>query len=260
VLIQRKQQFDEKTGKAISPELFITDPIQLAKKKVYVWDKSSYFDRLVNLQDEIGDTIFIRPTQSYQGVEELIEMVADGQVDFTVAEKNTALINEQFYDNIDASISMSFKQNIGFGLSKKSPLLKRRLDVWLKKFMQREAFSYIKGKYYDFSGNNIAFSEPSFKSKKGGVSPFDDIIKREAAKYGLDWRFALAIICHESSFNPNARGLGGAYGLMQLILPTCQLEDKKCTVKKLLTDPKYNIKIGNKIGKLFFILITLFIK
>lgn len=217
VLIQRKQQFDEKTGKALAPESFITDPIQLAKKKVYVWDKSSYFDRLLNLQDEIGDTIFIRPTQSYQGVEELIEMVADGQIDYTVAEKNTALINEQFYDNIDASVSMSFKQNIGFGFSKKSPLLKRRLDAWLKKFMQREAFAYIKGKYYDFSGNNIAFTDESFKNKKGSVSPFDAIIKREAAKHGLDWRFALAIICHESSFNPNARGLGGAYGLMQFM-------------------------------------------
>ena len=217
VLIQRKQQFDEKNGKPLSPESFITDPIQLAKKKVYVWQKSSYFNRLMNLQDEIGDTIFIRPTQSYQGVEELIEMVADGQIDYTVAEKNTALINEQFYDNIDASISMSFKQNIGFGLSKKSPLLKRRLDAWLKKFMQRESFAYIKGKYYDFSGNNIAFTDETFKNKKGSISAFDAIIKREAAKHGLDWRFALAIICHESSFNPNARGLGGAYGLMQIM-------------------------------------------
>jgi membrane-bound lytic murein transglycosylase F len=215
VLIQRTQD----TSKAVSEENWkkyhITDPLQLRKKKIDVWSNSSYYDRLVNLQDEIGDTIYIRPTQGNQSVEELIEMVADGQIDYTVAEKNVAQINSRFYDNLDVSLPISFRQNVAFGLRKDAPLLKKKLDAWLGKFMQKESFAFIKRKYYDparQSGEAIAYT-----TKKGQLSPFDDIMKAEAAKRNFDWRLLAAIIYHESKFNPNARAFGGAYGLMQFM-------------------------------------------
>jgi len=217
VLIQRK----EDTSKQISPEAWqqyhITDPLQLAKKKIDVWEKSSYFTRLINLQDEIGDTIYIRPTQGNQSVEELIEMVADGKIDYTVAERNVAQINEKFYDNLDISLPISFKQNVAFGLRKKAPLLKKRLDNWLAKFMQKEAFSFIKRKYFEPSKQVDSFQLGDFSSKKGSLSPFDAIMKTEAQKYNFDWRLLAAIIYHESKFNPNARAFGGAYGMMQFM-------------------------------------------
>jgi soluble lytic murein transglycosylase len=62
----------------------------------------------------------------------------------------------------------------------------------------------------------------------------------------IDPALTYAIMSRESLFNEKATSHANAYGLMQLILPTCQLEDTKCTVKKLLTDPKYNIRIGNQ--------------
>ena len=209
VLVQRKS---EKTN-----ETLIHDPLQLARKKVCVWPGSSYYQRLLNLQNEIGDTIFIKPTQGYQGVEELIELVADGQIDYTIAEKNVALINERYYDNIDANLAVSFKQNIAFGLPKDAPLLKKRLDKWLKKFMQKETFSFIKRKYFEQINQLNNFQNESYSSKRGAVSPYDAIMRAEAARYGLDWRFVAAIIYHESGFNPNARAFGGAYGLMQFM-------------------------------------------
>ncbi len=150
VLIQRKPVSEDKTK-----DNFISDPIDLANKRVHVWKGSCYYSRLVNLQEEIGDTIHIRNTQGFQGVEELIELVADGQIEYTIAEKNIATLNEQFYENIDATVPISFNQNIGFGLRKNAPILKQRLDLWLTKFMQRETFAFIKkehGKdYFDIT-------------------------------------------------------------------------------------------------------------
>jgi membrane-bound lytic murein transglycosylase F len=218
VLVQRKPIIDEKTGDVkLGGTPYINDPLQLAGKKIDVRANSSYSDRLLNLQDEIGDTIFMRPTQGHQSAEELIEMVADGQIDYTITEQNVALINEQYYNNIDASVAVSFKQNIAFGLRKDAPLLKKRMDAWLKKFMQRETFTFIKRKYFEQSNQVSSYQDSKYSRKNGGISPFDLILKTEASKYGLDWRFVAAIICHESSFNPNARGFGGAYGLMQFM-------------------------------------------
>lgn len=212
VLIQRKSTPETKDQKVT----FISDPIQLANKKVVVWEKSSYYTRLLHLQDEIGDTIMIRPTQAQEGVEELIEQVSDGVIDYTVAERNVAEINERFYDNLDVSLPISFKQNIAFGLNKKSPILQKRLNVWLSKFIKRESFSYIKRKYFEQIRSSIG-GEINFKSRRGTISPFDAILKAEGAKYNIDWRLVAALIFHESKFNPNARAFGGAYGLMQFM-------------------------------------------
>ena len=212
VLIQRKV----KTGDD-APAALIHDPIQLAQKKICVWPGSCYYNRLMNLQNEIGDTIFIKPTQGYQGVEELIELVADGQIDYTIAEKNIALINERYYDNIDASLAISFKQNIAFGLPKKAPLLKRRLDKWLKKFMQKEMYSFIKRKYFEQTNQISNYQNENFSSKRGAISPYDAVLRAEAVRYNVDWRLVAAIIYHESGFDPNARAFGGSYGLMQFM-------------------------------------------
>jgi membrane-bound lytic murein transglycosylase F len=212
VLIQRKSSPETADQKVA----FISDPIQLANKKVVVWEKSSYYTRLLHLQDEIGDTIQIRPTQSQEGVEELIEQVSNGVIDYTVAEKNIAEINDRFYDNIDVSLPISFKQNVAFGLNKKSPILQKRLNSWLSKFMNREAFSYIKRKYFEQIRGSIG-GNLNFKSRRGTISPFDAILKEEGLKHNIDWRLVAALIYHESKFNPNARAFGGAYGLMQFM-------------------------------------------
>lgn len=214
VLVQRKKE----TGNdqfAMNTK-FITDPIQLAKKKVVVYEKSSYYSRLLHLQDEIGDSIYIRPTQNQEGVEELIEMVSDGQIDYTIAERNVAEINERFYSNLDISLPISFKQNIAFGLNKKAPILQKRLNAWLAKFMNKEAYSYIKRKYFEQIRTSLA-GDISFRPKRGTLSPYDAILRAEGAKYGIDWRLVAALIYHESKFNPNARAFGGAYGLMQFM-------------------------------------------
>lgn len=212
VLVQRKLTPETKDQNVT----FISDPIQLAHKKVVVWERSSYYTRLLHLQDEIGDTIMIRPTQAQEGVEELIEQVSNGVIDYTVAERNVAEINERFYDNLDVSLPISFKQNIAFGLNKKSPILQKRLNIWLSKFMNKEAFSYIKRKYFEQINSSLGVAS-NFKSRKGNISPFDAILKAEGEKHNIDWRLVAALIYHESKFNPNARAFGGAYGLMQFM-------------------------------------------
>lgn len=216
VLVQRKlDPLIDITAEAWN-KYHITDPLQLARKKVDVRRNSAHYERLLNLQNEIGDTIYIRPTHSNQSVEELMEMVSDGQIDYTVADRNIARINQEFYTNLDISLAISFRQNIAFGLSKKAPLLKKRLDAWLLKFMKKETFAYIKRKYYDFS-SNLQYPEDGGTIRRGALSPFDAIMKAEAEKYQFDWRLLAAIIYHESKFNPKAHAFGGAYGLMQFM-------------------------------------------
>ncbi len=217
VLIQRKPEGWEKLTPAQLEKLMLRDPSKLAHREVHVWKNSSYFQRLINLQDEIGDTIFIKEEDGLLGTEEMIEMVSEGLIDYTVTEENIARVNQRFFDNVDCKTALSVKQKIAFGLRKSSPLLNARLDKWLGQFMAKKTFKHIKSKYFDFKNMPINSSEFKAAVKDGQLSAYDAIFKRAASKYDFDWRLLASIAYHESKFNPTVRGFGGAYGMMQFM-------------------------------------------
>lgn len=217
VLVQKKPEGWEKMKQEDIDKKLIKDPSELAGKKVDVWLNSSYYQRLMHLQEEIGDSIHIQPVDGLIGSEELIELVSEGIIDYTVVEENVAKVNERFYDNIDVSTQISVKQKIAFGMRKSSGLLKAKLDKWLGKFLESRLYAYMHRKYFEL-GTTTINSQDKFSSLKGGqISPFDDIFKKAQEKYGTDWRLLAAIAYQESKFNPYIESFGGAYGMMQFM-------------------------------------------
>jgi membrane-bound lytic murein transglycosylase F len=217
VLIQRKPENWEKMSPEEYSKHILVDPIQLANKKIYVWKESSYYQRLIHLQEEIGDSIFIQGETGEVSGEDLIEQVSEGKIDYTVVEKNIAQVNRRFFDNIDIDLEISVRQKIGFALRKTSPLLKARLNQWLTSYMQKASFKYMKHKYFELAQLTVK-SQAEFSSLKGGqLSKFDAIFKKEASKYNWDWQLIAAIAYQESKFNPDIVGFGGAYGMMQFM-------------------------------------------
>jgi len=212
VLVQRKPNPKEHFS-----EPLLTEASQLAKKKVNVWKKSSYYDRLINLQEEIGDTIYIKEEDGLVGSEELIELVSEGIIDYTVVEENVAKINQSFFGKIDISLPLSAKQKIAFGLRKSSPVLKAKLDNWLEKFTNTAVYKYIYHKYYELSPISIHTPEVSKPTKKGDLSAYDQYFKAAGLKNNIDWRWLAALSYQESKFNPDAVSFGGAYSMMQFI-------------------------------------------
>ena len=217
VLVQRKPEgWKEMKDKEWLDEL-ITDPLELSNKTVKVWKNSSYHERLLHLQDEIGDTILIEGIEGNIGGEELIEMVSEGIIDYTITEENVANVNEQFFDNLYTGLELSVKQNIAFGLRKSSLLLKAKLDDWLQEFKTRSKYRFIYRKY--FEAPHLAKQQFGSYTKLDGqsISQFDDAFKRASDMSGWDWRLIASVAYQESKFNPNIQGFGGAYGMMQFM-------------------------------------------
>ena len=217
VLVQRKPD----DWKNLKPKEYLTqiinDASNLAGKKIHVWKNSSFNQRLHHLQEEIGDTIYIEQQGGNVAVEELIEMVSEGLIDYTVADANLAKINTRFYDNIDVHLNLSIKQKIAFGLRKSSPILKARLDQWLEKYKHRPAFKYIKHKYFNLRPISSG-ADKLFSSLKGGqISIFDKYFKIAGERSGWDWKLIASLCYQESRFNPDIISFGGAYSMMQFM-------------------------------------------
>lgn len=217
VLVQQKPAGWENLDPASYKRKVLHDPTQLARKKVAVWNNSSYYQRLVNLQEEIGDSIYIQPISGDFSAEDLIEQVSEGTIPYTVVEKNVAEVNSKFYDNIDVDLEVSFNQRIAFGVRKTSPLLKAKMNEWLLRFVQQPSFKYMKYKYFELAQITINSKEEQSSLGGGQLSKYDLIFKREAGKYGWDWRLLASLAYQESKFNPNAVSFGGAYSMMQFM-------------------------------------------
>jgi membrane-bound lytic murein transglycosylase F len=217
VLIQRKPEGWRKMKPEELDAKMVRSPEQLVAKEVHVWRNSSYFMRLTHLQEEIGDTIYIQEVDGKIGTDELIEMVADGMIDYTVAEENIAKANDKYYDNLDISMEISVKQKICFGLRKDNPLLKAKLDSWLEQFKKKKTYEYLSKKYFNQQKLITSYDFTPANLRRGEISPYDAIFKKESDKYGIDWRLPASIAYHESRFNPKALGFGGSYGIMQFM-------------------------------------------
>ncbi len=86
------------------------------------------------------------------------------------------------------------------------------------------------------------------EGKKLNAADLTETLLAISKKHGYDPIFLLAVIKTESQFNPNAIGLAGEIGLMQIKPETAEWICKKKKIKWLgaerLKNPHYNILVG----------------
>lgn len=141
VLVQRKA-----TSKADSL-LFIKSQLDLAGRTLHVVKGSPSILRIRNLGDEIGDTIYISEVEKY-GSEQLIAMVAHGDIDYAVCDESIAQASIDSLPQLDITTDISFTQFYSWGVSKQSPVLLDSLNAWLANFRETKEYKEIYRKYY----------------------------------------------------------------------------------------------------------------
>lgn len=211
----------------------------LVGKEVYVRKESSFYTRLLNLMDEMGGIIDIEFAEGI-GTERLIEMVSTGEIKYTVADENVAVLNKAYFPNIDVSTPLSFTQNVAWACRRNSPTLIDTLNAWIQNFKRTEAFAVIHLKYFKARTQHKERVLSEYSSLKGSkISPYDALIKEEAKRIGWDWKLLAAMIYRESKFVPDSEAWTGASGLMQLIPETAERFGADS-----LGDPRQNIHAG----------------
>lgn len=218
----------------------VNEAVDLIGRTVHVRRGSEFDQRLRHLGDEIGGEIALSYVDSTVSTEELIRRVHSGEIDYTVADEPTALINRAYYSNIDVSLAISFPQRIAWVVSRNSPELLAAVNQWMSRIKSDGRLATIQAKYYR---NPRFFAErvdSEYSSRAGGkLSVFDEKIQKAAASIGWDWRLLAALIYQESRFNPAARSWAGATGLMQLMPATGRAYG---AVNAL--DPDQNLRAG----------------
>lgn len=140
VLVQHKKRSEKDS-------LYIQSQLDLAGRTLYVVKGSPSILRIHNLGNEIGDTIYIKEVEKY-GSEQLISMVAHGDINYAVCDESIAQKAATSLPQIDINTAISFTQFYSWAVSKKSPALLDSLNQWLKNFQKEEQYKRIYQKYY----------------------------------------------------------------------------------------------------------------
>lgn len=198
----------------------LTDVTELIGKDVYV-KPGKYFDRLVNLNNELGGGIHIHEvTGDSVTVEDLITQVAQGKIPYTVADNDLARLNRTYYPNLNTALSISFDQRSSWAVRKDCPQLAAAANKWHEENLTSPAYTASMKRYFEIS-KSIPHS-PILSLKEGKISHYDDLFKKYAREIDWDWRLLASLAYTESNFDTTAVSWAGARGLMQLMPRTAR--------------------------------------
>jgi len=242
VLVQKKPDNWRKMSWADLQKQIIHDPIELIGDTISVRQNSSYFDRIKNLSDEIGGRIVIDTLAGNLSTDEIINMVVEGEIKYTVADDNLAKINASYYPILNIEVPISFSQRVAWVVRKNSPNLLNAINQWIKEERKRAEYYVIYNKYFKNKRNfRRRIESEYFSLNENKISEYDELIIKHAKKIGWDWRLLASQIYQESRFNTQSESWAGAKGLMQ-IMP---LTAKELGVEDV-TDPNQNIAGGTQ--------------
>jgi membrane-bound lytic murein transglycosylase MltF len=140
VLVQRTAE----ANRSIPP---IRNQLELAGKTLYIPEESPALLRIINLQHEIGDTVYTIQEDRYS-TEQLIIMVAKGDIDYAVCDHRIAAISKKILPEIDIDTDISFTQLQSWAVRKTSPILRDSLNTWFKTLHNNGTYDKIYKHYY----------------------------------------------------------------------------------------------------------------
>ena len=185
-------------------------------KKVYVPTYYHHYISTADLKKKNFDLIFQKESNS----EELFELLQDKSIDYLVCDYHLAVTLLPFYSSLKVIESAGPIYERTWVLSKNNPDLNTEINNWMVAFAKTPKYGKLIKKY--FSPHSAVISGSFKKSSRHSISIYDPIIKKYSSKYGIDWRFSASIMCQESKFQDGLVGLGGSYGLMQIMPATME--------------------------------------
>ncbi|MFO7878715.1 MAG: transporter substrate-binding domain-containing protein [Bacteroidales bacterium] len=242
VLVQKKPDNWRQMHWSEIDKALIHDAIELIGDTVSIRKNSSYFKRIQNLSKEIGGKIHIDTLPGDLSTDEIIQMVSEGKIKYTIADDNIASIMASYLPVLNIEVPVSFSQRISWAVNQSSENLLAETNEWLKQMKDEVDYYVIYNKYFKNRSRFKTRVESEFYSLNNNkISRYDETIQKYAQQIGWDWRLLASQIYQESQFDPVARSWAGAQGLMQ-IMPATARELGVINVY----NPEQSIKGGTK--------------
>lgn len=157
-------------------------------------------------------------------VEELLEMLENREISYTVINSNDQAIMRHYFPEIRAAFNISDPQPLAWAFKKSDDLtLKAVIDDFFTKIENQGVLSDLIEYFYGPAEKFDYVDSRTFVKRVTKVLPaYKPSFEKAAAKNKLDWRLLAAVSYQESHWKKNARSPTGVRGLMMLTLNTAE--------------------------------------
>jgi membrane-bound lytic murein transglycosylase F len=201
---------------------FPRDVEDLAGLSIMVGDDTSYSETIKSLQAD-GFDINATTTSEYS-TEELLEKVANHEIDCTIADSNIYALNLRYFPEIALAFSISGREQLAWLLPKNEKKLEADMYAWLNDYNQQGKMTQLKDHYYSY----ILFfdyynTKMFYKRMKSRLPKYEKYFKYAAKKFDIPWTLLASVSYQESHWNPKAKSFTGVRGLMMLTKRTAKI-------------------------------------
>jgi membrane-bound lytic murein transglycosylase F len=116
-------------------------------KKIAVPEGTSYAERLAELQKKQPSLHW--HAEKHTNTESLLEEVADGVLDFTVADNYIAALMQNYHPNLDVALPIGPADKIAWAMSKNAdPVLVKNVNTFFRKIKKNGSLRNLLDRYY----------------------------------------------------------------------------------------------------------------
>lgn len=182
---------------------------------IAVIKQSSYIERLKSLKTRLPELTW--KISENLSTEELMQQVAAGSLDATVADANIVAINQRYYPELRVAFPISETQRLAWILNDNVDGLQEALESWLHDYHESGQLAILKQRYY---GHTTIFDYVDLRAFHRRIQSrlprYEDLFHSAARQYQLSWSLLAAQAYQESHWRPDARSPTGVRGMMML--------------------------------------------
>ena len=196
----------------------------LAGQHVFVRENSSYQASLIRLNDSFRRTglkpMQIEFTGPYLEAEDILEMVNEGLIPFTIISEDLGTLWSSVYKNLKVYTKIAVDSNVSYGWAfrKNSPKLKAVVNKFIPTIKKG---SMIGNMLYDkYLKNKERLRNAQSKEALADLNHFRNLFIKYGDTYSLDWLLLSAQAFQESQLKQETVSHAGAVGVMQVLPST----------------------------------------
>jgi membrane-bound lytic murein transglycosylase F len=210
-------------------------------RKIAVPAGSSFAERLSLMQEKEPSLYWhaLKQTNS----ETLLDEVATGILDFTVADSYLVAMMQNYYPNLEVAMPLGDTEKIAWALAKNAdPALVKKVNMFFNKIKKDGTLHNLLDRYYGNSKRLNTLDITNFMKLTDTLLPkYRNIFKQAQEVTGIDWRLLAAVSYRESHWDTYSTSPTNVRGLMMLTESTADLMG---VTDRL--DPKQSIPAGAK--------------
>jgi membrane-bound lytic murein transglycosylase F len=184
---------------------------------------SSHAERLRQLQAEYPQLSFDENSELENA--ELLQLVWEQVVDYTVADSNEVALTRRFYPELRVAFAISKPESLAWAFpAGEDRSLVDKANEYLHTLRENGRLERLLEKHYSYvSDFDYVGTRRYMRDIERRLPLYQDWFERAGEKTGIDWRLLAAMGYQESHWNPDAVSPTGVRGLMMLTRDTMKL-------------------------------------